>query len=186
MLIPEFQVQIDRLISRYGQRYYPPERIKTLWSRIEHRSIHTLTKAVDYLIGNNQTDPDNKKIFEAIQNAERQLNKASSPPEDVARIHCFDCLDMGLMFVTSDDGIATWVYCHCEEGSHQVIRRNLNLPKWGKDLSMVCNRRPLPISFFKPREALHPEAALMSLEKIALEFNKELRAAEMYWRTKDV
>lgn len=69
----EFATQIKRLAATYGDRYYPMERVESLYKRFRKSSIIALTEAVTQLIGDEIHPPPMKKIVEAVAAATRDL-----------------------------------------------------------------------------------------------------------------
>lgn len=182
MMLNVYEKHLNRLKSEFGEKAFGTERGVLIWKAVEDLSEEEFVRVIDHMISSFRYAPLPKDFFEA---ARAEKSKRLTFHEDLPYvIQCEDCQDCGHIFITADDGTATWAYCHCGEGFRQMDIQNLGLPRWDRSMASSCTIRIFPKSFFKPKDGFDPERALDSLRPTFMQWRDELRLAERYWRTR--
>lgn len=107
----QFKTQIDRMVSVYGARHYPEERIKIYWDMVHEGDVHMFSKAVRGWIRDN-TQPALGKFFEDFQVS---ILKNSHAVLGHQQSSCNYCLDSGMVIATEkvskDETVFLCSYC---------------------------------------------------------------------------
>ena len=125
----EFQSQVERLKSVYGDRAYPDERVKLLWSAAGSLPGDWFRRTVDSLIGGMRQAPVLSDFQEAI-GAERErvwrsqkAAQLSAKVMDFAR--CSWCGGNGVVLARRKDDHTPWAFkCRCSNARND----NRNYP----------------------------------------------------------
>lgn len=118
----EFEKQIERLKSVYGDRVYQGERKEIFWQRFADISAFDFKKAVDNLIACEQYAPMLPK-FEAVLLVELK-NAADAKQEKLLSQlpHCTSCDSTGAKLYVHTEQLATYAFqCHCSHGKIKCV-----------------------------------------------------------------
>lgn len=125
----EFASQVKRLSATYGERFYPMERVESLYKRFHKSSILALTEAVTQLIGNEIHPPNMNKMVEAVAAATRDLVLEDPHAEQRLKlstmtaayaVDCDKCACTGMVDysrISEDKRYRYVATCDCEAGS---------------------------------------------------------------------
>lgn len=73
MELREFQTQVQRLKSCFGEKHYPPERAQLLWREVMSKPAQWMNQTVDFFISTRQLhQPPLPADFAAIISADRE------------------------------------------------------------------------------------------------------------------
>ncbi len=76
----QFQIEMSKLNNVFGERHYPPERIKAFWGHLKLIPLLRLADAMDFLITHDSKPPMLDRILEVIRHRNQldyENNKAS-------------------------------------------------------------------------------------------------------------
>lgn len=179
MLNNHFNEGVARLKEIYGPNPFAPQRSIQIWKACEDLTDSEFNRIIEHIIASFRQPPLPKDFYEAAraEKSRRIIFKEDEP----YKIQCEECQDTGLMWITSDQSIATWCFCGCNEGLNQMILRGLALPRWDYNMKMTCKSRKFPIEAFKPKAVFDPKKPVDSLMERVTAWNKELKTAEQYW-----
>jgi hypothetical protein len=116
MMLDDFQKQIARLTSTYGDKAYPPERVQILWAQLRHCQVDDMRAAVSAVIADSPRAPMAKDLAEAVeQAARRRRDVEASGTGELPK--CRYCWDQGWV-VTRRTGpsLGTALRCCCAAG----------------------------------------------------------------------
>lgn len=71
-----FQEQMNRMIGTYGERAYPPERLKTIWLTFQRLPDGDFVDVVSHLIMNYRATPLMKEFHDAATEADTRRKEA--------------------------------------------------------------------------------------------------------------
>lgn len=72
-----FKLQVHRLVETYGERYYPPERVKLIFNAVKKLPDGWLENTVSQFIGNNRHAPMLKEFLKEAWDYEKRARQES-------------------------------------------------------------------------------------------------------------
>jgi hypothetical protein len=120
----EFGLQIERLSSTFGNRYYEGERLELLWLQFGYLANHIFSKVVTDLILTEKNPPLAREIKEKIPifKEDNFSNKQSSYTEQ-----CKECNSTGIIWAQDKEQRRYVFKCNCKNDGGL----NKAIPIWG-------------------------------------------------------
>lgn len=122
--------QMQRLISVYGDRAYPAERVSLLWKECSYLADYEFSDLVSELIGTCGTAPmlgKFRELTEGIRRKHAEKRKSEFEAWAEQQMSCSYCAKTGVVLARKKtDGNLCAFVCFCEIGSSS----NLAYPKW--------------------------------------------------------
>lgn len=125
----EFNEQVNRLRSVYGDKAYPDERVRLLWREVGSLSSAWFESAVSGLIQSCRQAPLAHEFSPMISDERERVYRKQKEKELVTReitsYSCEYCKDMGVFLcIKNDDRSVPYVFrCHCARGRSDLRRK---------------------------------------------------------------
>jgi len=134
MNLNEFERQMDRLKSVYGDKAYPDERAELIWKEMRYLPVHQFEEIVGEMIASSAQAPMMGKFREAKQDlGRRHASEYEQRDNDWTDTQpdCHDCDKTGSIVATLNRNQTIYAFrCPCPIGE----RKHPKLPKWGVHL----------------------------------------------------
>lgn len=126
----QFQIQIDRLVDTFDDRYFSDQRVHMMWQAADGHEYHTVIGVVDSFIRSSKQAPlpaDFSAAFAEISrnSGHRKYSLGEIQPEEICK--CFDCGDSGFVRVIRKPQFEEWAKwnagsapCHCDRGEKLI------------------------------------------------------------------
>jgi len=148
----EFAIQMDRLKSVYGDRFYPMERIAMMFEQLGESHVEHLSKTVSRVICEQMNPPTLTKIKEALVLV-RQEYQLDDPLDDMRKSlasgrfnTCSRCYGFGTVEIRKKSENLKYAYariCTCGAGVEaQRLPENRRLRRWDDDPDVLHHGSP--------------------------------------------
>jgi len=114
----EFDIQMGRLRNVFGDKNYPDERTKLIWSEVRDLPQYYFAKLCDRFIGDSRQAPIlNDFRTEAYQFRLHAKPAKTVEPWKVVNPGCDTCFDTGVFLARSKTNPGPWAFrCACSKG----------------------------------------------------------------------
>ena len=176
MQYAEFEVEINRLRSVFGDKAMPDEKVKIIWERVKNFPQSSLTKSVDVVIAEDHR-PTLSNIG-AYLGSNPEVEKAKA----LANWDCSHCGQSGFVEATNRyTKNKTAFKCSCVFGIQIQSKR---IPEWHQDFSIhfipdFYNFNELDSS--KPKKIMHEKNTPERAKKLAEVYLPGIRSIFRSW-----
>lgn len=154
---PQLDIQIDRLIETFGEKFFSSQRIVMIWDAVEGLEYASVISIVDEFISSAKHPPLPKDFSIAAKDYKRDLVSFSlgeHAPFESAK--CLDCGDSGFVHIERKKEFEPWARahsgsapCHCNRGRGAIeamkrLRRPVHLTRqFGPDWELSYKILPV-------------------------------------------
>jgi len=148
----DFAIQMDRLKSVYGDRFYPTERIAMMFEQLRETNEEILSKTISRVICDQMNPPTLTKIKETLALV-KQDYEFFDPLDEVRQQlysgrfnNCTRCYGMGTVAVRKRSERLRYEYsrvCSCSAGIEALkLPENRRLKRWDGDHDVIPHSSP--------------------------------------------